>query len=299
MVNITNLEVSYSGETALNSVSLSISAGDFLVLFGADDAGKTTLLHVLMGFVTKYQGNAEIFSKTAGRLNSEEQNRIRYVPDDIIWEQLTAARYFALWNARSPGYDHEWEQDLCEAFSVSPAASLMGMTYNENKSVQLAAAICAKPDLLILDEPANFLDERNYAFLLKALTQLNELGTTVLLVTEKYRDAMGYGNSYIYLKEGQIKKSGYVPYPDCRRKIVSVTGGNKTFLQEHLGNAIEDAFIKDQYFETGYAKSVYLYNGEMRLLPNILHRCACRDFVVEEMTFEEEIDLDFSRWSYE
>ena len=299
MVNITDVSFSYSGEMALSGVDLRIDAGDFLALFGADDAGKTTLLHILMGYLPKYRGAAEIFSKSANCLTKEEQNRIRYVPDDIIWESLTAAQYLSLWQAKSPGYDHEWQADLCEAFSVLPSVSLMNMTYNENKSVQLAAAICARPELLILDEPANFLDEKNYAFLLKALKRLNELGTTILLATEKYADAMGYCRRYAYLKEGSVKKCGTVPYPDCRQKIVSVSGGNKTYLEQSLGGVIQDAFVKDEYAEAGYARSVYLYDGEMGLLPNFLHRCACRDFTVEEMTFEEEIDQDFSRWSYE
>jgi ABC-type multidrug transport system ATPase subunit len=212
---------------------------------------------------------------------------------------MTASQYLAAWQSKSPRYDHEWQADLCEAFSVFPDASLMNMTYNENKSVQLAAAICAKPDLLILDEPANFLDEKNYAFLLKALKRLNELGMTILLAAEKYADAKGYCHRYAYLKGGAVIESGNLTYPGRRHKIVLVSGGNKTYLEQNMSGIIEDAFVKDEYFEAGYAKSIYLYSGDMRRLPDLIRQSECRDFVIEEMTFEEEIDMDFSRWSHE
>ena len=299
MIHIADVSFSYSEQLALSKIDLSISAGDFLVVFGADNAGKTTLLHILMGFITNYQGTAEVFSKNPNDLTSEEQNWVRYVPDDIIWEQITASEYFAAWQERTPEYDYEWQEDLCEAFAISPDVSLMNMTYNENKSVQLTAAICAKPDLLILDEPANFLDEKNYAFLLKALKRLNELGTTILLAAEKYADAKGYCYRYAYLKEGMLKECGDVPYPDQRPKVILVSGGNKTYLERNMSGVIENAFVKDEYFEAGYARSAYIYHGEMEHLPDLLHRAACRDFCIEEMTFEEEIDMDLSRWSYE
>jgi len=290
MVKLTAISFSYGNEAILNKLHLQINAGDFLHLFGADDSGKTTLLHIMMGFITKFKGKVK---------SSFTENTIRYVPDDIIWEHMTATEYFNLWQAASPKYDPEWQTELCEVFAVSPESSLLNMTYNENKSVQLIAAICAHPDFLVLDEPANFLDEKNYAFLLKMLRRLNEHGMTILLATEKYADAMGYCRSYAYLKEGNIFKEDIIPYPDFRWKVVSVIGGNQTYLSQCLDGVVEDAIARDAYFEERDISGVFWYQGEMKSLPNFLHRSGCKDFTIDEMTLEEELNMDFSRWRYE
>lgn len=183
-------------------------------------------------------------------------------------------------------YDQELQSRLCEEFAVPLDGQLLDLTYQENKVAQIVTALCANPDFLILDEPMNFLDSGTYLKVLDLLQERNQKGMGILLAAEKYEDAKGRCGSYAYLKEGKIIASGEVPDPDYRKKIVTITGGR----QEGL-NA-----VMDKVADMGEEKAAYLYGGAMEELPAILNEAGGRDFTVEELTLEEELEEDYSRW---
>jgi ABC-2 type transport system ATP-binding protein len=240
---------------------------------------------LIIGLLKPQSGSISIFGKTAERLSAEERSWLRYVPDEVILEKITASTYLSMWQSVSPNYDSLLQERLCEEFAVDPKEQFLNMTYSENKATQLIAAICARPRLLLLDEPANFMNEASYRHLLHILSELNGEGMTILLTTEKYAEAGGYSNCYAYLKDGTIKKTDGVSSPDHRWKVVTIAGGDKEVLNKYMNG----------YEERGN-KKVCLYKEDMTKLPLILHRAGGDDFIVEETTLEEELDRDFSRW---
>ena len=263
----------------LDQINLHINEKNFSVLFGTDDAGKTTLLYLIMGFAPMYQGNIV--------WDSDKAPIIRFIPDDIIWEKsMTVGQYMGFARKAASRYDQELQSRLCEEFAVPLDGQLLDLTYQENKVAQIVTALCANPDFLILDEPMNFLDSGTYLKVLDLLQERNQKGMGILLAAEKYEDAKGRCGSYAYLKEGKIIASGEVPDPDYRKKIVTITGGR----QEGL-NA-----VMDKVADMGEEKAAYLYGGAMEELPAILNEAGGRDFTVEEPTLEEELEEDYSRW---
>lgn len=277
-MDIRNVSYSYGKHRALDHVNLNINEKNFSVLFGADDAGKTTLLHLIMGFNPKYQGEI---------LWEEGRPMLRFVPDDIIWEKsMTVGQYMKFAGKASSRYDEELQSQLCEEFSVSLDAQLLDLTYQENKMAQIITALCAIPDFLILDEPMNFLDSGTYLKLLDILQEMNRKGMGILLAAEKYENVKERCSCYAYLKEGKIIASGEVPVPDYRKKIVTVTGGRQDSLSA----------VMEKVSDLGEEKAAYLYQNSMEELPAILNEVEARDFIVEEMTLEEELESDFSRW---
>lgn len=278
-MELNNISYSYGKRQALDQINLHINEKSFSVLFGADDAGKTTLLHLIMGFVPCNQGDI--------LWEEEKPHVLRFVPDDIIWEKaMTVKKYMRFANKAASDYDQDLQNKLCEEFSVPLDAQLLDLTYQENKMAQIVTALCANPDFLILDEPMNFLDNETYLKVLDMLQERNRRGMGILLTTEKYGDAKGRCTDYAYLKEGKILASGEVPVPDYRKKIVTVTGGRQEGLEA----------VMDKVAELGEEKAAYLYQGAMEELPAILNQAGGRDFTVEELTLEEELEKDYSRW---
>lgn len=278
-MELNNISYSYGKHQALDQITLQINEKNFSVLFGADDAGKTTLLHLIMGFAPMYQGDIV--------WDSDKAPIIRFIPDDIIWEKsMTVGQYMGFARKAALRYDQELQSRLCEEFAVPLDGQLLDLTYQENKVAQIVTALCANPDFLILDEPMNFLDSGTYLKVLDLLQERNQKGMGILLAAEKYEDAKGRCGSYAYLKEGKIIASGEVPDPDYRKKIVTITGGR----QEGL-NA-----VMDKVADMGEEKAAYLYGGAMEELPAILNEAGGRDFTVEELTLEEELEEDYSRW---
>lgn len=287
VVKISGLTYADKGRILLDSIDLAMEQGGFLGIFGSDGSGKTTLLHVLMGFLTGYEGTAHVFEKEAGRWSEKERSQVRFVPDGILLEHgMTVEDYLKFAAHAASDYDVKLQDELCHEFEIPMNGRLLGLTYQENKFAQIIAAVCAKPKLLILDEPVNFLSEKGYSAFLDKLARWNSSGMSIILAAEKYADVRGYCKSYAYLHEGKIVSSGKVPQPDIMWKVITVMGKVSDGFEDTMEQCVSER--KDH--------ASFLYRGDMKKLPNLLERLDGRDFVVEEVSLEEQLDMDFSRW---
>ena len=160
------------------------------------------------------------------------------------------------------------------------------MTYEENKLVQIIGAICAKPKLLIMDEPKNYLTTEKYRMVLEDLSRLNRNGVTIVMAVDKFNDLKGYCNRYAYLKEGALAGKGKIPGRISKIKIVTVRNGNIKLIEKYMAKCI--AVRRDE--------RIYLYKGDVQMLFAVLYKADCEDCMIEDMTLEERIDRDFSRW---
>lgn len=288
MVQMNNVSSQYrGGAQALKNVDFSVQEGDFLVLFGSDNAGKTTLLHILMGFNTSYSGKVLLMGKRPNTMGVEQRECVRFVPDSLIVEPgMKGADYLQYAKESTGAYDESLQWELCEEFAVPLQKELKNMTEQENKLIQVIGAVCARPKLLILDEPSDFLGESAYALLLAHLVRWNKAGMAVLLAVEQYEDAKGCGNRYAYLREGRMIASGSVPLRGARGKVVTVVGGKEAVLQQFMQGRI------GSYGD----RTVYYYRGDMKKLALGLYHADGTDWSVEELTLQEELDGNLTRW---
>lgn len=289
IVNLENISKKFGLNTALQNVSFSMEQGDFLLLFGEDDAGKTTLLRILTGFDREYEGKAQVLGLNPVDFRKEERSLIRFVPDGIVQEDMTGAAYLAMAAKATDRYDRKLEQKLCDKLLLPIGEQLLSMTYQENKLIQIAAAVCARPMLLILDEPANFLGKTGYSLLLKLLGMWNRAGMSILLATEKYSHGERMGNYYAYLKEGELVKWDRVNLRERRKKAVTLRGVPED-AEKILQGRMQGMIGKRP------GEITYLYEDAMEELPQLISRIGPRDFIVEELTLEEEMNQDYSRW---
>ena len=287
MIDLENITYNYKKFSLLNQVSFSLKKNDFCILFGSQNAGKTLLLHIIMGFVPRYQGNIKLMGTEINRSSRKPNMKIRFIPKAIAWEEnITIAHYLNMTAAASKSYDIELQNKLWEEFQLPTGKKMLQMSYEQNKLIQILAAVCSSPDILLLDEPGFYLNPLVYERVLHYLRIWVKTGKTVLLASRDYPDAGRYANCYAYLKLGQLISFGRIRRPDYRHKIVTVTGGNYTYLEERMDKCI----LEDKQTR------VYLYTGNMKELPNILQTAQCRDSTIEELTMEEELEKDYSGW---
>ncbi len=284
------------GDKVLDDVSIKIEKGSFFTLFGLDDAGKTTLLNLLCGFCRPDEGYVEVCGQdpSSGVINGRG---LRFVPDDIIWEDfLTGRAYLDFCRQNSTYYKVELEQELCRIFQLPLDRKLTTLTYEENKMLQIAGAVSAMPEMLVLDEPKNFLGRNTYRKLLDCLEWLCKKGMTILLAAEAYADVRSYCTHYAYLKEGKIVAAAKVPIPDYRKKMVIVDKREDLAEQETKKRAIlSDAMEKCIAIRRD--RMYYLYTGDCRQLCDVIMQSGCKDLIIEELTLEEELDQDYTRWT--
>jgi ABC-type Mn2+/Zn2+ transport system ATPase subunit len=168
LLEISGLSVRIHGRPVLSELSLDVDSGEFVVLLGANGSGKTTLLRTIMGLVKPVAGRIDF---AGGPLNSARQRtRIAYVPQMrprdqrmpmSVHEVVAIGLHHQIGLGRRPDASHQvLVEQAMEAVGIGhlaqrPIGQLSG---GESQKVQIARALCQKPDLLLLDEPAASLD---------------------------------------------------------------------------------------------------------------------------------------------
>lgn len=287
MISVRNLSNRYGDKIMLQDVGFDLAAGEFLALFGEKGAGKTTLLKILMGLQIHYSGTVKLWGSRPNRLSNEQQGWLRFVPDDIIWEEhLTGWEYLSYIQEIAKQYEQEYQDELFERFKIEPEEELLDTSYQNNKLIQIVGALCVRPKLLVLDDPFHYLGKEAFRMLCGLLKQHCEQGGSVLMAVRHYEEAREYCNRCIYLKEGKMTVNAKVSYPDLRCKAVTVLGGRKEVLEKYLPRMI---------CERGDRRT-YLYKGDMKRLAVLMYHAECVDWIVEELTLTEELEGNYARW---
>lgn len=288
MLEIKNLSKTYSSGFALENISLHMKKGDFLVMFGPDDAGKTAILYQILGLHQFGRGLILYKEKDIHKLTKEERLKIRFVPDSVCMEEITAREYFAMISKEYEEYDEEDVLDLCELFEIDLDTKLTEMTYNENKLTMIIGALVSVPELLILDEPMNFLTKESSVLLLRILQFLNRRGITILMTCTQACEVQDFSAQYIYLKDGAVAHQGLVKDIYGTQKAITLSG--------------KDALSGQRVFGAPIAKSngrvTYLHDKkrQRRRLTELLGFLPNVDVEVENLTLEEILDKDYTRW---
>lgn len=179
---------------AVDGVDLSIGKGEFTAVVGSSGSGKSTLLNLLSGLDTPTSGHIEVDGQRLDQLSRRDLSRYRAEKIGMVFQtfnlvtsrtalgNVELALYF---NQTSRRKRRELAKDILSRLGLSER---MGHRPNdlsggEQQRVALARALVKQPEILFADEPTGNLDQQNAAAIADLLTELNEDGLTVLLVT--------------------------------------------------------------------------------------------------------------------
>ncbi len=178
-ISISNLSVSYDGKVALDDVNLTIEPTDFLGVIGPNGGGKTTLVKAILGLIP-YNGKV-VFDR---ELIVDGKPNIGYLPQ--ITEFDTSFPISVTDVVVSGLQKHGWVRfgkneyrlaaEIIEKVGIGHIASMPigAISGGEMQRALLCRAIISDPKLLILDEPANFVDNKFEKELYRILQKLNE-----------------------------------------------------------------------------------------------------------------------------
>ena len=200
--------------TALNNISFSIEKGEFVSIMGPSGCGKSTLLNIL-GMLDKpesgsykFQGNEVSHLNEKGRSNVRKQNIGFIFQNFNLIDELTVFENIELpliYNKMSTSDRKERVNSILEKIGISHRASHFPqqLSGGQQQRVAVARALVTKPPLILADEPTGNLDSSNGNEVMELLCDLNEAGTTIVMVTHSAHDA-SYSNRIINLLDGQI-----------------------------------------------------------------------------------------------
>ena len=200
----------------LKGVSFSIQRGEMVALMGASGSGKTTLMNILGCLDRLTSGKYWFDGQEVGGLDANERARVRTARLGFVFQSFNLlARTTAIHNVLMPLDYASRVPAMTEAYGRAfKLLDRVGLTDRmehvpsqlsggQQQRVAIARALINQPDLLLADEPTGNLDSRTSREILRMLQQLNEAGTTIVLVTHDAHVA-SYAHRIIHVVDGLL-----------------------------------------------------------------------------------------------
>jgi ABC-2 type transport system ATP-binding protein len=195
------------GVPVLDGVTFSMQPGEVTGLLGRNGAGKTTLIRIAMGMLYPHAGSARVFGLSPQTDPVSIRQRVGYIAEDqVLPARSRVADIIALHRRLFARWDSAMERELMGRFGISPSARIGKLSKGQARQVALLCAVCHRPELLLLDEPAGGLDPAaRREFLETSIQLLNREGTAILFSSHHMQDVERMGGRVILLDGGKVR----------------------------------------------------------------------------------------------
>ena len=213
--NLTRIFRTEEVETiALNGVNIEVEDGEFIAIMGPSGCGKSTLLNILGLLDSPTEGKYWLNNEEVGHLKERERTayrkgRIGFVFRNFnLIDELTVEenvdlqlKYLGVGKAERK----ERVLEILRKVKLSHRAKHYPhqLSGGQQQRVAIARAVVGKPSIILADEPTGNLDSKNGMEVMQLLSELNEEGTTIVMVTHSKHDAT-YASRIINLFDGQV-----------------------------------------------------------------------------------------------
>ena len=225
MITLENVSKSYAkGQPALNDVSLHIDKGEFVFIVGNSGSGKSTLIKLLLKELEPTSGTIIVNDQNLGKMKRRKVPKYRRgvgvvfqdfrllkdrnVYENVAFAQRVIERPNRVIKKRVP--EILTLVGLAEKYKSFPRE----LSGGEQQRVALARALVIRPNILLADEPTGNLDPKNSLEIMKLLEEINERGTTVLVVTHNREIVNSFRKRVITMRKGVIvsdeEEGGYL-----------------------------------------------------------------------------------------
>lgn len=264
-------DVSFSYDTTANvqNLNVKVEKGDFIAIIGSNGAGKSTFSKLCNGLLTPTTGDVFVLNKNTRREKVSSlakhigflfQNPDRQICCNTVKEEIA----FSLRNNGIPEDEIKRRvKATLEEFGFDGKTEPFNLSRGQRQRLCLACLIALNPEILILDEPTTGLDYKECMMMMNRIKQLNENGTTVIMVCHDMEVVLDFAKTVIVMNRGQILEQGET------RKILADTEllGKARLLQPQiaqvstmLGNDFTGIFTIDEMISK--LKSLKLKKGE-------------------------------------
>lgn len=215
MLKVEQLVAGYGNIQALKNIDMEVPEGKIVSLIGANGAGKTTTMKAIMGLIKPTSGRILFKGQDISKLATHKivSCGLSLVPEG----RSILARMSVLENLEMGACqrrDSEVQADLKKIFERFPIleerkAQLGGtLSGGQQQMLAMGRALMARPELLLLDEPSMGLAPLVVADIFKVIQEINQSGTTVLLVEQNVRQALKIAHHAYVLETGRMILDG-------------------------------------------------------------------------------------------
>ena len=205
---------SYNETANVKNLNVKINKGDFTAIIGSNGAGKSTFSKLCNGLLQPSEGDVYVLGDNTRRSKVSDlakhigflfQNPDRQICCNTVEEEIA----FSLKNngLAKDEIDSRVAKTI-EEFGFDPKVEPFNMSRGQRQRLCLACLIALNPEILILDEPTTGLDYRECMEVMERIRQLNEKGTTVIMVCHDMEVVLDFAKSVIVMNRGEILAQG-------------------------------------------------------------------------------------------
>ena len=216
MLNINGLSIFYGKIQALWDVCLTIDEKELVAVIGSNASGKTSLLNAVSGLLTPSSGTVEFLGKRIDRMPAYLIARLGIshipeggglFPDMKVRENLELGAYIHA-GEREKRETIQWVYDIFPALAARAGQLASTLSGGERQMLAIGRGLMSKPRLCMLDEPSYALSPLLVSEVFKAVRELRERGTTVLLVEQDIKRALEMADRAYLLENGRVVSHG-------------------------------------------------------------------------------------------
>jgi len=214
IISISNLTHAYGKITALDSVSLSVAAGEFIAILGDNGSGKTTLIKHLNGLLCPTSGSVIVNGIDTSKATITELVKTSGLlfqnPDTMLFaESVYDEVAFGAVNTGSADVSGDTDQRIKNAISIlglsgKEEAYPRSLSRGERQRLAIACILAMETKVLILDEPTTGLDEAESDLVMQRLLEYQNRGHTIVMVTHNQQMAYRHAQRVIRMEQGMI-----------------------------------------------------------------------------------------------
>ena len=204
MITVTNLSKIFRTEeietTALNEVSFEINDGEFVAIMGPSGCGKSTLLNILGLLDNPTEGSYQLLGQEVAKLKEKDRTKFRKGNIGFVFQSFNLIDELNVYeNVELPlkylnissSERKARVTEMLKRMNISHRAQHFPqqLSGGQQQRVAIARAVVSNPKLILADEPTGNLDSKNGKEVMDLLTELNQEGTTIVMVTHSQKDA--------------------------------------------------------------------------------------------------------------
>ena len=234
LLELDNIKTYYGNIRALKGISMAVEEGEIVCLIGSNGAGKSTTLMTISGVLTPLEGDLVYQGRSIAAMRPDHivQMGICQVPEGrMIFPMMTVMENLDL-GAYLRKDNDGIKEDLERVFSLFPVLrerlKQLGGTLSggEQQMLAIARALMSRPKLLLLDEPSLGLAPILVDAIFDIIRQINDMGTTILLVEQNAQLALQFSH------RGYVLETGRIALADASANLLE----NAQVKKAYLGN---------------------------------------------------------------
>jgi len=199
---------------ALNGVNINVKEGEFVAVMGPSGCGKSTLLNIIGLLDNPTEGSYHFNGNEVARLKEKDRTKFRKGNIGFVFQSFNLIDEMNVFeNVELPlvylkikaSQRKKMVNEVLQRMKIGHRTKHFPqqLSGGQQQRVAIARAVVANPRLILADEPTGNLDSKNGIEVMNLLTELNQEGTTIVMVTHSQRDA-GFAHRVINLLDGEV-----------------------------------------------------------------------------------------------